>query len=57
MELENDSFGVRVLRTFDYKLESALKCTIMITMHAHPRQTDGHHGNSATIHSNARIAR
>ena len=23
----------------------------MITMHAHPRQTDGHHGNNATIRS------
>ena len=33
----------------------------MITMHARPRQTDKqtdeHHGNSATIHSNQRIAR
>ena len=33
----------------------------MITMHARPRQTDGqadeHHGNSATIRSNERIAR
>ena len=33
----------------------------MITMHAHPRQKDGqtdeHHGNSAAIRSNERIAR
>jgi len=37
----------------------------MIRMHACPRQTDGrtngqtdeHHGSSATIHSNERIAR
>jgi len=37
----------------------------MITVHTRPRQTDGqtdgqtdeHHGNSATIHPNERIAR
>ena len=48
------------------KLKSALKCTIrsvhpMTTMHARSRQTDRqtdeHHGNSATIRSNERIAR
>jgi len=29
----------------------------MFTMHARPRQMDEHHGNSATIYSNERIAR
>jgi len=29
----------------------------MITMHARPRQTDEHHGNSAPIRSNECIAR
>ena len=40
------------------KLKSIrVKVHRMITMHAHPRQTDEHHGNSATICSNERIAR
>ena len=29
----------------------------MITMHTRPRQTDEHHGNSTTTHSNKRIVR
>ena len=32
----------------NYKLKSALKCTV-VTTHARPRQTDEDHDNSATI--------
>ena len=43
---------------FNHKLKSALKCTVWLQCTPVPdRQTDEHHGNSATIRSNERIAR
>jgi len=43
---------------FNHKLKSALMCTVWPQCtHVPDGQTDEHHGNSATIRSNERIAR
>ena len=70
MELEKRRLGLRGQAlvsgcpehwTIQYKLKSTLLLHRMITVHARHRQTDRrtdeHHGNSATIRSNERIAR
>jgi len=50
--------GAENIGLSNYKLKSALTCTVWSQWTLVPdRRTDEHHGNSATIRSNERIAR